>query len=220
MKIIAYELLHNTDHIPKRFPRGDIERYDASVYPQESLQAWDFITTSEYTGLTPIYFLGWLKRLLKTEFPRNNPGIPLMSERMLEILTRAGDFPYQAVPARIFDYSLQYEIDNYLENQNFSTNSCDSRYMAVKLLEHIDVVDRQRSELEFSVTDPSALPYISHLVMSEPQQGFPPIFRVEGSPTRLFVSIAAKEALDRAGIKGTRFLAYGEDGNVTQVEAA
>jgi hypothetical protein len=220
MKIIAYELMPGTDHLPKRFPKGDIERYDAMVYPQGSLEAWDFIDSSEYTGKTPIIFLGWLNRLPKTDFPYNSPDLPLMSEQMLEVLTSVGDFPHQSVPTRIIDFELQYEIEEHLENQDFSTNTCNSNYLAVKLLEHLDIVDRERSEFRFSVANPSAPPYIRHLVIREPEQGFPPVFRVDGSAARLFVSPVAKETLERGDIKGIRFLAYGDDGTTARVEAA
>jgi hypothetical protein len=221
MRIIAYELMPSSDHLPKRFPRGDIERYDAMVYPQGSLEPWDFITSSEYTGRIPIIFLGWLNRLPKTDFPYNSPDLPLMSWRMLEVLTRVGNFPHQAVPTQIVDFELQYEIEEYLGNQDFNTDTCNSNYFAVKLLEHLDVIDRERSEFERYVSDPPDLPpVVTRLVMREPDQGFPPLFRVDGDPVLLFVSPVAKEALEQANIKGIRFLAYGDDGTTARVEAA
>jgi hypothetical protein len=233
MTIIAYQLSPSTDHLPKRRTRGDIQRYDALVYPEGSLQRWDFISSSEYIGITPINFLGWLKQLSKTDYPHNAPGIPLMSMRMLEVLTGVGDFPHQAIPTRIFDYDvnnevylLQYqmeqsEIEIYLNSQNFGVDTYNSNHFAVKFLEHTDVIDRDRSEFTRYESDPPDLPpVVTHLVMREPAQGFPPIFRIEGDPVFLFVSPTAKEALEQAGIKGLRFLAYHDDGTTERVEPA
>jgi hypothetical protein len=223
MKIVAYKIDPSGSHLPKRFPRGDIERYDAMIYPQGSLDSWDFITSSEYTGATPINFLGWLQRFSKTDLPYNSPDLPLMSRQMLEVLTGVGNFLHQAIPTRIVDFNLQFEIEEYLETQNFNTETCNTNYFVVKLLEHLDVIDMERTEFREDAEDrirAGLFPIVTRLVMREPNGGFPPLFRVNSSPVPLFVSPAAKEALNRAGIKGTRFLAYGDDGTIERVEAA
>jgi hypothetical protein len=209
MTILAYDCMWNLDHIPKRRKRGDVEKRDAWIYPRDLIKRWRLIETSPYDGPEPLNFLGWPKRLPKTEFPDNNPGFSLMSKRMLEILYSVGEFRYKAIPTRIFSYDLKYEIEDYLNQQNLDPEFCNENYVAVQLLEHLDVADQERCTYE-PAYDGSLR--IEKLVLKEPSIGFPPLFRVKGDPIYLFVSPAAKQALDTAGIKGIDYTAWDKNG--------
>jgi hypothetical protein len=210
MKILAYECRCNLDHIPKRPKRGDVEKQDAFIYPPHAVNVWKLIETLPYDGPEPINFLGWPKRLPKTDFPYNNPGFPLMSKRMLEVLCSVGELPHKLIPTRIFFYDLEYEIEEYLNQQNLDPELCNEDYFAVQLLEHIDVADPERCTYEPSY-DGSI--QINKLVLREPLEGFPPLFRVKGDPFGLFTSPEAKQALDVAGIKSVKYFAWDKDGS-------
>jgi hypothetical protein len=199
----------NLDHIPKRPKRGDVEKRDAWIYPEHAVNVWSLIKTLLYDGPEPINFLGWPKRLPKTDFPDNNPGLVLMSKRMLEILYSVGEFPHRLIPTRIFFYDLEYEIEEYLNQQNLDPELCNEGYFAVQLLEHIDVADPERCTYEPSYDGSMK---IDKLVLREPLDGFPPLFRVKGDPFDLFASPEAKQALDAAGIKSMNYIAWNEDG--------
>lgn len=214
MTILAYKCMWNLDHIPKRPKRGDVEKRDAWIYPRDSIKRWRLIETLPYDGPEPLNFLGWPERLPKTEFPDNNPGFALMSKRMLEILCSIGEFRHKAIPARIFSYDLKYEIEEYLDQQNLDSELCNENYVAVQLLEHLDVADQERSTYE-SAYDGSL--QIDELVLKEPPGGFPPIFRVKGDPIYLFASPAAKQTLDAAGIRSLNYTAWDEDGMAGRV---
>jgi hypothetical protein len=212
MKIIAYELKLDLSHIPKRPKRGDVEKYDALLYPDDCLEFLDFIKIEPYSGKKPIDFLGWTDRLSKTDYPRNIPHICLMSSRMLQILSDVGNFNYEAIPTRIFDYRLEYEIDEYIKHPNLNSDICNQSYLAVHLLEHIDVMDREKSEFEYSAVNPNIPPSVIKLAIKETTGGFPPLFRICDDPTWLFISPTAKEALENSKIQGIQFLPYGSDG--------
>jgi hypothetical protein len=209
MTILAYKCTWNIDHIPKRSKRGDVEKKDAFIYPPHALNVWRLIETTPYNGTEPINFLGWPKRLSKTEFPRNDSGFPLMSKRMLEVLYSVGEFPHKLIPTRIFFYDLEYEIEEYLNQQNLDPELCNENYFAVQLLEHIDVADPERCTYEPSYDGSMK---IDELVLREMPGGFPPLFRVKGDPFDLFASPEAKQALDAAGIKSMNYIAWDEHG--------
>jgi hypothetical protein len=209
MTVLAYKCMWNHDHIPKRPKRGDVEKYDACIYPPYEVDVWRLIETVPYNGPEPINFLGWLKRLPKTEFPRNDSGFPLMSKRMLEVLYSIGEFPHNLVRTRIFSYDLEYEIEEYLNEQSLDPELCNENYFAVQLLEHIDVADLERCTYESSYDGSMK---IDELVLREPPRGFPPLFRVKGTPFDLFASPLAKQALDAAGIKSMNYTAWDENG--------
>jgi hypothetical protein len=210
MNVVAYEISPNLNHIPKRPKRGEVEKFDALIYPEGSLEFWDLARESSYVGTNPIHFLGWLKRLPKTDFPHNIPGISLMSKRMLEILCSVGEFPHAVVPARIFSYDLEYEIERYLDQQNLDPDLCNENYVALHLAEHLDLADQERSTYRLAY---DGSPKIDELVLKEPSEGFPPLFRVKGKAIYLFVSPAAKEALDAAGIRSVDYFAWDENGS-------
>jgi hypothetical protein len=81
-------------------------------------------------------------------------------------------------------------------------------YVAVQLLEHIDVIDLQHSTFETLEPNSIFTPRITRLVLRQPLQGFPPIFRLNrvGEDVSIYVSIEAKEALEEAGIRGLDFI--------------
>jgi hypothetical protein len=226
MTLIAYKISSSSRHIPKRLKRGDIERYDASLYPWETFQGWGiascytgvepvkhwtFIDPTPYAGVEPLHFLGWPKRLPKTDFPNNSPDLPLMSRRMLEVLCSVGDFPHKAIATRIFDYDLEREIEPYLTQEDLAPELCNENYVAVQLLEHSNFADLERTIFRKHPAFPDDF-LVDLLVLKEPPDRFPPLFRVLEDPIHLFVSPRAKIALEEAGIKGINYFAWDENG--------
>jgi hypothetical protein len=210
MSLIAYEISPNLKHIPKRPKGGEVEKYDAELYPSGSINNWTLVDSSPYTGPEPLNFLGWPKRLPKTEFPRNFPGFPLMSKRMLEVLCSVGEFPHRAIATRVFDYDLEREIEQYSHCGDLEPELCNENYVAVHLLKHIDGADLERSTFRTDIAvDP---PLINNLILKEPVEGFPPLFRIKRKPIYLFVSPEAKRALEQAGIKSIDYFAWDKNG--------
>jgi hypothetical protein len=213
MNIIAYDIHSNLEHIPKRPKRGDVEKYDALIYPEGSINEWSLIETVPYDETESINFLGWLNRLPATDFPHNKPGLLLMSKKMLEALCSVGSFPHGVIPARIFSYDLEYNIDEYLYCKNLDSSLCNENFVVVQLLEYLDVVDQKRSTFRSSPAFPNDPPEVDELVFRELSGDFPPLFRVNGYETYVFASPQAKQALDKAGIKGIKYFAWDKDGS-------
>ena len=83
----------------------------------------------------------------------------------------------------------------------------EREFYLVNLLEVLDIFDWEQSEYKTRqqrlVTH---VKNITKLVFKEPATGLPPVFRVAKLRSRLFISNAAKEALEQAGIKGASFV--------------
>jgi hypothetical protein len=75
------------------------------------------------------------------------------------------------------------------------------------LTEHIDALDWDNSICERDPDLPDWVKQFSlkKLVITPPPGGLPPLFRLSAKRTRLFVSAAAKAALEDAGIRGVRY---------------
>jgi hypothetical protein len=129
---------------------------------------------------------------------------PIMSKRMLDTLLSVGSFRYRAYPAlmidckQVYNENLGRDINSGIKYDNF---------FAVQVLEDLDVFDWENSVYERDSESPDVLESIEELVLKEPEEGFPPMFRVVTSylKTRLYIFSEARLALEAAGIRGVLF---------------
>ena len=131
-----------------------------------------------------------------------NPDLPVMSKRMLSVLESVGYFPHQTISVTIEDTVLVTGTDGKLQ----PSGKINTDYVAVQLLEQLDIFDRKKSIYEPSFINPNDVGDIDKLVLKVPPQGLPPIFRIKDNRTYLYVSPEAKAALEEAGITGIRFV--------------
>jgi hypothetical protein len=134
--------------------------------------------------------------LSMTDFPRLEDAHfwPIMSRNMVEVLLSIGDFPHQIIPVTFKDY-LGITIE------------CDYVILQLNKLSHLLDMDKSVYALEKTVLDPTKFMVrdIEKLVLKEPENGFPPMFRIKWSKVDLFVSAEAKTALEAEGVKGLSF---------------
>jgi hypothetical protein len=143
-----------------------------------------------------ILFVAERKYLSMTDFPNLEYADcwPVMSRKMAEVLLSVGDFPHQIIPVSFVDH-----LDMPIE--------CD--YVILHLTERSDLLDTNKSiYTREPVMDDSGRTFIcdiEKLVLKEPGNVLPPMFRVKWTEVYLFVSAEAKIALEAAGIQGLRF---------------
>lgn len=128
---------------------------------------------------------------------------PIMSKRMLNTLLDVSHFPHRTYPVvmctgeEVFDEELDKRVVRWTENHN---------YVAVQLTEHLDVFDHENSVFKYPYKDrKDIVNFIEKLVLKEPEGGFPPLFKVAPIKLDLFVSSAARAALETANIRGVDF---------------
>lgn len=220
-EIVAYQLIETGDHLrnlPDVMDReyGEVEDFDVIIYEPTQPEGADSSFLERivpYGGEEPINFLGFLDRLPhQTDFLNNELLWIIISKRTLYLLRSVGEFAHKAIPINIFDYRLENSLNNYLNMKDVSPEICNKDYVILQLLESVDAVDVEHSKFEEPEPDDLDPPEITHLVLREPKNGFPPIFRLadnekfSASYFRLYVSLTAKEALEEAGIKGVCFI--------------
>jgi hypothetical protein len=220
--IVAYEISPSLDFIdllaedPMDRKYGEAEKYNAWIYVPTEPKGIPWGGTRDtipYSGPEPIDFVGFLdERLHQTDYLYTDDSDlkPIISKRMLYILRSVGEFPHKVIYTRIYDYGFQGQGENNYEGCTTPpAGEFNEDYVSLQLLEHVDGIDHERSEFRPRLNS-DLPPYISNLVLKEPVNGFPPIFRLNriGEDGSLFISPTAKEALEEAGIKGLDFTEY------------
>ncbi len=223
--IVAYSLWQSLDHLdslpedPLDRKYGEAENYDAVTHKPTRPRglSWGGMTDMiPYPGPEPIDFVGFLDRLPhQTDFLSTDDFEPIISKRMLYVLRSVGEFPHKAISTRIYDYSFQDQGDESYGRHDYKGPAIEpggefnQDYVGLQLLEHVDGIDHEHSEFRPRM-NPKRQPQITNLVLKEPSNGFPPIFRLNRADesSTLFVSPAAKAALEAAGIKGLGFTEY------------
>jgi hypothetical protein len=213
---VAYYLRLSLEHLnslpePEDREYGEVEDFDALIYEPTAPEGFDSSFLDRvvpYQGPEPLNWLGFLNRLHQTDFLSDKFLCPLISKRMLYVLRSVGNFPHKAIPVRIFDYDLSFgnRLDQYLCEQELPPNICNQDYVLLQLLEFTNAVDPDLSEYEDSSLNRIIPPQITHMVLREPAEGFPPIFCIpEEFRNNLYISSQAKQALEDAGIRGLEF---------------
>lgn len=219
--IVAYKIKPSLDHLDS-LPEdimdreyGDAEDYDALIYkptaPEGSVTlSWSGMTgTIPYPGSEPVNFVGFLDRLpYQTDFLNADDFEPIISKRMLYVLRSVSEFLHKAISTRIYDFGFQNQgMNNFESRTTPPAGEFNEDYVGLQLLDHADVIDYEHTQFRPRLNT-NLPPYITRLVLKEPVEGFPPIFRMKsegGEEVDLFVSSMAKEALEEAGIKGIEF---------------
>jgi hypothetical protein len=199
----AYELQPDAVHI------ADTSReYDAYIveWPEYREYGTKFCRPNDFEYPSHgVEFHGYESSLSDTDYPYENVGWPIMSKRMLNTLLAVKEFPH-----RTWDVSFVGFPDNspegLLRKGLRGGVRHDNEFVAIQLLEQLDIFDRENSAYKESNILPGAVNSIRKLALHIPKEGLPPIFRLKVSPVRLYVSPEGRAALEAAHIKGIRFV--------------
>jgi hypothetical protein len=163
---------------------------------------------------TPVEFQGLLSTVRQTDFPVIEEGWPVMSKRMLEVLESVGSFPHRVLPVRILDgdigRSLAEGDRRFDEQGNFKPEFYIDDYVLLQLTEHLDAMDLERSVYDHLNPKTNRVLGVRKFAFKDIGREYPPIFRPTHSPVDLFISDAAKKALEAAEIRGLWLIDYGE----------
>lgn len=199
MNALAYHLLHDAAHL-----KGTDD--DAILVPFEGQdQVCGWVGTRVCQVPNPVLFEANFRITRRCDYPCNDVNWPIMSRRMLETLRNVGEFPHRLVPVRLVDRSVQGPA-RYCADGTPRPELVDDRFAAVQLIEHIDVVDWERSVFDRYEIGPGIVFYsFDKLVLRLPAGGLPPLFRISANEGMLLVSAEARGALESTGIVGVKF---------------
>jgi hypothetical protein len=157
--------------------------------------------TREYDLPNTIKFDAIFDTLKNTDFPITNVRWPIFSNQIWEILKELQSFPHKEIPVVMVD--CQVVSDGQGSTKVSGTEN--DNFIAVQLLEHLDLLDWENSIVEPSFILPDQIMGVQKLVLKETTYPLPPLFRLSAYPTALLASSQARMALEQAGIKGVVF---------------
>jgi hypothetical protein len=199
----AYELQPDAVHI-----EDTSREYDAYIveWPEYREYGLKFCHPRDFEYPSHgVEFHGYESSLSDTDYPYNDVGWPIMSKRMLNTLLSVKEFPH-----RTWDVPFVGFPDNapvmMLEEGLRGGVRHDNEFVAVQLLEHLNIFDWENSEYKMHRIFPDEISRIRKLVLKVPEEGLPPIFRLKVDPVFLYVSPEGRAALETANIKGVRFV--------------
>lgn len=171
----------------------------------ESDIAVDLISTRAFKTPEVLFFASDYKIIPAIDFPKNDIGLTIFSNKMLRIFTNLGDFKFRSLPTIMFDHKEMeaYHIEEGELLEDLKKRNED--YIAIQLMEFADTFDRDNSIYEEHFINPERVGDIDKLVFRVPENGFPPLFKIDEIATKLFVSEQVKNALEAANIKGCEF---------------
>ena len=200
----AYKLSKNLDRI-ENYPLELIEEWgaiDAKVIDELAERDFNviFYRSQPINSFNEIRIEGLISDFEGIDYLHTEPRLPIISKRMLSVLENVRDFPHQVIPVVIEDIEMSSfgDLDR--------SGKVNTDYVAVQLLEQLDIFDRENSVYSLSSIIPNRVSHIEKLVLEVPESGLPPIFRIKDNRTYLYVSPEAKAALEEAGITGIRFV--------------
>ncbi len=205
----AYELMHETETMNEDLG------YHAQVVPfdgfeQVSIAMSDPSETVEFPD--PVQFQGLLSTVRQTDFPVIKERWTVMSKRMVEVLESVGSFPHRILPARILDgdigRSLAEGDRRFDEQGNFKQEFYSDDYVLLQITEHLDAMDLEHSVYERHNPKTNNVLGVDKFVFKDIGQAYPPIFRLTHCSTFLFITEAAKQALETSGIRGYWLIDY------------
>jgi hypothetical protein len=211
----AYRLTWEVDH--KEFNDRD---YDIEIW---EFPEWEktsrLMKISPYDLPSPVVFNADFAQLARTDYPENDVNWPVMSRRMYHVLCSVGDFPHRVIPvAMLDDLAFPFERERCFTvdgKPNPEITNFDD-FVAVQLLERSDYFNFELSEYEPDPDFPDLARSVDQYILNEPHGGFPPLFRLLVTPSSLFISTEAREALRESSIRGTAY--YPLDGFQPEVD--
>jgi hypothetical protein len=148
----------------------------------------------------PVPFVGLIAYLPDLDYPYNDNRWPIISPDMLKVLESVRDFRHCVYPTIINDSSTD---DPPGVNESF---------LILQTLEFLDAFDFDKSEYVMHPEVEGVADKASKIILKEPPKGLPPMFRLNVREDLLFVSAAAKEALEAAGRdRGVDFIPVDEN---------
>ncbi len=160
--------------------------------------------THSYAVPQTVFFSGNQEAILVSDYLVANNDWPIFSKKAYEILLSLGEFLHKKI-----DICMTETRDANLYNipPDEARKLCFSNdYVAVHLLEHLDVFDYEHSRYkEKSEYNPKRVNYVSEYVFKDLFEDLPPMFKIYASPEETFVSSKVRKAFKENGIAGPAY---------------
>jgi hypothetical protein len=218
MNEIAYQLLQSVSRLGS-MPSGDAFDLRAFEFPKGAELWYTYANRPlELPETVFFYMYSNLKFIKELDILYADAGNYIVSQCLIDTLLSVKKFKYRKYKIAILEEGATRFRKNpegykspepYTNPEEFKKKSLrDDMYIFQPLEILADVFDWENSiyqqyDYDKELNVPSS---IREFVLKEPTDGFPPVFRLKEDPVTLFISAEAREALKKAGIKGTSYL--------------
>jgi len=210
---MIYALSPDASHVTEE----DEILYDATLIPFEGFEDARFFRPDvDYNqgGGVPevIEFVGKLENVASLDHIGTAPvGFLLLSKKMVRVLESVKPFRHRLIPTAIYSERIRHLVqDEDSERRTWyqvhEPSMRNDDFVILQLLDPTDCLDRDTTIIKGLPFRRSGKKFLGrggaeHLVLREPEGGFPPIFFV---PELLYYCFSeeAKLACDKAGLKG------------------
>lgn len=193
----VYKLHYDFNHLMY----ADFDSFHIA-FESSNLIGANMISTRDFKLPEKIYFQANFNIISNYDYPITDLGIPIMSKRMINILLKIKDFKFREIPIVMIDDTFMSDLFNS-NGELVMDVPVNNNFIALQLMETCIAFDYENSIYEEDFILPVG--YIKKLVLQEPKNGFPPLFKIEESLADIFVSQEAKETLEEQNIKGCIF---------------
>lgn len=162
----------------------------------------------------PLIYTGYPDIVRQIDYPFTNNGWPVMSRRMYNTLLAAGSFPHRALPVAVIDCRVP-NSEWYDSQRKLREEITDRNFVAIQLTELLDIFDWQNAKYTVDEEQPDLIVDVEEYLFKLPETGLPPLFRIKGDTTPLFISALARKILKDANMSGPRYISlcgYQENG--------
>ena len=197
---MVYKLLHEYEHLI------DMD-FDASFEPfkGDDIIGFNMLGEEEFVMPNVVYFRANFNTIPQnTDFPITDLTFPIISNRMITILENVKPFKKRVLKTIMVDDTYLGEYLNK-KGEVLDGVKIDSSYYGVQFLEFTDAFDKNNSIYKPMRSNPDMPGVIKKLVLKEPQNGFPSMFKIKENLSLTFISEEARIALESNHIKGCVF---------------
>jgi hypothetical protein len=169
----VYKLSRNFDDL-EHYKEGERDQWDAYLIKFPGSDKVRFWNAQPLNLPELIEFDAQTDVLGSIDYLVNALSWPIMSRRMLEVLLSVREFPHQVIPLVMHETPVISEEVGSEGGPHIRTGRVNHDYVAVQLLEHLDVFDWENSVYELDPDFPGEVDgFPEKLVLKEPESGFP-----------------------------------------------
>ncbi len=155
-------------------------------------------------GRDKIYARANLLHLPKFDFIANDLRIPVISSRFIEISGLSSCEDFELVPLLLIDDTFSGDLFSEDGELNNDVKK-EEGYYTLNFLTHREFCDVEKSVFRKLRSQPESLGVIKKIVLRQPEEGFPKMFKIKETISSLFISEGMKNLLEEGSIKGCLF---------------
>jgi hypothetical protein len=175
----------------------EYEHFDIRLLPFEGSEQIKVDSGSDkYRMQYPpqLFFSGNFETVERIDYPVvDGYQLPVISRKFLNLLESVKPFYYDTIPVTIFD---AFAKDPFLTSMALKENvKRTTEYVYLKIKQFV-MLDKDNSDKNAGRSK-----YFYHLEVFEPDEGLDPIFRIRQCPSRIFITEAIRDAIEKLKIK-------------------